>query len=445
MTTESLPALPADAPIDVTPAAAPDATPAAAPWPYAKRAALYTAFVFFFFVNGLYPLQFIPGLAQFSDPLAKFWTWIVPLAGKSLFGVATSELPNGSGDTTWNYVQAFLWVVLALAAGLGAAALDRKGSRASRAHEAFRIYARYAMTATMFGYGFSKVIQLQFPTPTLERLVEPYGASSPMGVLWTFMGASRAYNFITGAAEVTAGLLMTTRRTTLAGALLSMVVMGNIMILNFCYDVPVKLYSTELFLMAVALALPDMRRLLAFFLRRNESNGRPLFRRPSLETVSLVLRTLLITGLFLWSLKDANDSRKAYGDLAPKSPLRGIWNVDQLTDNGIARPPLTTDESRWRRVVFDRPGYVSFQLMSDWRERYTLALDEKAHTGKLVNRDVLTEKGALTYARPDANTLVLDVLMSGHQLHAVCRKGAKPPDLLLTRGFHWVNERPFNK
>jgi hypothetical protein len=50
----------------------------------------------------------------------------------------------------------------------------------------------------MIGYGSYKVIQSQFPAPTLLRLLEPYGQSSPMALLWTLMGASKSYNLFTG-------------------------------------------------------------------------------------------------------------------------------------------------------------------------------------------------------------------------------------------------------
>ena|GEM_PF-5392919 len=35
--------------------------------------------------------------------------------------------------------------------------------------------------------------QIPVPSPTLDRLVQPFGDASPMGLVWTFMGASTAY------------------------------------------------------------------------------------------------------------------------------------------------------------------------------------------------------------------------------------------------------------
>ena len=65
-----------------------------------------------------------------------------------------------------------------------------------------------------------------------------------MGALWWFMGASIPYIIFAGAAEVLGGLLLVLRRTAALGALVAFAVMVNVMMLNYCYDAPVKLYST---------------------------------------------------------------------------------------------------------------------------------------------------------------------------------------------------------
>ena len=79
------------------------------------------------------------------------------------------------------------------------------------------------------------------------------------------MGYSPAYNVFAGGAEALGGLLLLFRRTTTLGAVVAIGVLTNIVMLNFCYDVPVKLFSIHLTLMATALAGLDGRRLLNAF------------------------------------------------------------------------------------------------------------------------------------------------------------------------------------
>src|ERR1039458_10512050 len=63
-------------------------------------------------------------------------------------------------------------------------------------------------------------------------------------------------------------------RRTLA-ILLTFGVMSNVLMLNFCYDVPRKIYSTHLVLMALFLLLPDVRRLIDFFIRNRRTEPSP--------------------------------------------------------------------------------------------------------------------------------------------------------------------------
>jgi len=87
-------------------------------------------------------------------------------------------------------------------------------------------------------------------------MLEAIGDQSPMGLLWNFMGASAPYTIFGGLGELIGGLLLTNRRTALLGALISAAVMSQVVMLNFSYDVPVKIYSSELLLTARVLIAP---------------------------------------------------------------------------------------------------------------------------------------------------------------------------------------------
>jgi len=427
---------------------APPGDPSAAPpWPFAKRFAFTFTCILFVLYNIPFPLDYVPSFWKTLVWTHKLWNLGVEPLGKYVFHVDT----HGAGatdDSMWGYVHVALFFAMALAGGLLWAGLDRKRSRYERAHELFRIYIRYSLAAAMISYGAMKVIQSQFAPPTLDRLVEPFGSSSPMGILWAFMGVSKAYNFFTGAMELIPGILLTFRRTTLLGALLAMGAMANVVALNYSYDVSVKLYSTTLLLQALILVAPDAGRLLDWFVFNRATAAReerPLFRRPAIETWSLVVRTLLVAGYVLWTFQDVVATNKLAG-ANQQSPLRGVWEVNELTDNGVARPPLTTDTTRWRRAVFDNPTYMSFFLMNDTRIRYNVKqLDTKTQTLKLRNRENRSDLMTLRYTRPSPRVLVLDGVVSGHTLHARCDLSdvyEKP--FLLTHGFHWVTELPVN-
>jgi hypothetical protein len=407
---------------------------------------LIFVFVYFFLVCHLpYPLGFIPGVESVAKKYQDLWNAIVPWVAEHVFHAGIPAQPAGSGDTTYNYVQVFCYAVLSATVALAWTLLDRKRPNYARLHEWFRIYVRFALATVMLGYGMAKVFKGQFPDPSLYRLLQPYGNSSPMGILWTFMGASTAYTIFSGLCEVVGGLLLTARRTALLGALVSMGVLANIVMLNFCYDVPVKLYSSHLFLMGLFIAAPDLKRLANLLvLNRRVEPAEPyrLFARPWLHRASLVLRTLLVATLAGYLLYGAYQERKEYGDLAPKPPLYGIWNVDEFEVDGVARPPLLTDTIRWRRLIFEYPGDVTVQNMNDSRRGYGVKLDK----GKMVMTRWGDSKwqALFSYQQPQPGLMTLEGTLDGQKVRArLSRQDSS--FLLVNRGFHWVNETPFNR
>jgi hypothetical protein len=270
-----------------------------------------------------------------------------------------------------------------------------------------------------------------------------------MGILWTFMGASAAYTMFTGIGELAGGLLLAFRRTTLLGALVCIGIMTNVVMLNFSYDVPVKLYSTHLLLMAVFLAAHDLRRLANVLVLNRPAEpveDRPLFRRKWLHYGTKVLAVLFIGYLTVTSLQFSYTQRQTYSDAeAAKSPLYGLWNVEEMMVDGKVRPPLVTDKDRWRRAMFTGSNRMSFQLMSDSRARYNVEIDPKKKTLAFTKRDDPSWKSTLTYSQPQPKLLVMQGTFDGHQVRARLRQGEIPKFLLMTRGFHWINERPFNR
>jgi hypothetical protein len=417
-------------------------------WGFAHKLLFRFAFCYLVLYNLPFPLDFLFFSFNVTKPYQDFWNFVVPWVGESVFNADTSVLPNGSGDTTYNYVQVFCFLILALAATAIWTFLDRKRANYARLHEWLRVYVRFALSLTIIGYGAVKVIPSQFPAPSLDRLLEPFGESSPMGLLWTFMGASFSYNVFAGFSEMLGGLLLMTRRTTMLGALVCIGVMTNVVLLNFSYDVPVKLFSSHLLLMAIFLALPDVRRLtnlLVFNRPAEPAEIRPLFQRKWLNWGGIALRTVAVIGFSIYMLNQAYEGSKQYGNLAPKPPLYGIWNVDELVIDGQARPPLVTDEKRWRRVVFDYPGTLAVHLMGDTRERYRLNLDPAKKALILTKRDDPKWRSRISYRQPGPQLLAFEGTFDGHKLQARLRKVDEKKYLLVSRGFHWINEYPLNR
>jgi len=433
--------------VDVSPRPRPSDGPA---WSNARRVGFRFAFCYFVlygFESLFSTIQFIAIVTRWYDALIRstaiwFGTVVLHLTPAQL-----PVIPTGSGDGMVAWMENLVYIVAALVACVVWSVADRRRTEYRKLNEWLNIYVRFTLAFVLFSYGFAKIIPNQFPYPTLEKLSEPLGEFSPMGLLWTFMGYSPAYNFFTGMGEALGGLLVCFRRTTTAGALLAIAVLSNVVFLNFTYDVPVKLYSANLLLMALFLTIPDMRRLLDVLVLNRPTQARnlhPLYRTRAMEGVSLTLRTLLVVyavGMQLF----ANMSRYHGSTNAPVPALYGIYDMQSLTRDGHDVPLVVTDASLWRRVIFSRFDRLSIRTMADSMTRYTVRIDTTARSLVATPRLNGTMILAFTYVKPAAGELVLSGRVGGDTIVARLKRVDESKFLLNARGFNWVQELPFNR
>jgi hypothetical protein len=416
-------------------------------WSSGKRVLFRFAFSYLVLYNLPFPLKAIPWAGEIiTQPYKDLWNRLVPWAGKHLLGLKVKVHPSGSGDLAYNYVQILCFLIIAAVAMVVWTVLDRKRPEYTRLYAGLRVYIRFALASAMLSYGAYKVIPSQFALPYPSQLIEPFGESSPMGLLWTFMGASSAYTIFAGAAEMIGGLLLAFRRTALLGALVSAGAMSQVVAMNFSYDVPVKLYSSHLLAMAIFLTLPDLRRLLDLFvLNRPVAAAAARPARPPqarLRRTALVAQAVLVAAYSGYLLDRSYEASREYGNLTPRPPFYGIWTVAELEADGISRPPLLTDATRWRRVVFEYAGYVTLQLMDGSRSNYGLTLGKRRLA--LTKLDDRTWRSSFTYQETQPGLLTLAGTLEGKKTRLTLRREDESSYRLISRGFHWINETPFN-
>lgn len=355
---------------------------------------------------------------------------------------------TGSVDKTYDWVLQFCFLVIALLATAVWSVVDRRRANYATAYKWFRLFLRFCLAGQMLGYGFVKAVPLQMSFPRLYTLMEPFGNMSPMGVLWSSIGASPAYEIFAGCAEILGGVLLILPRTTMLGALICLADMTQVFMLNMTYDVPVKLFSFHLILLSLFVLAPDINRLgdLFWFNRTVQpSTHFPLF--ATLRANRKALLAQIVFGLFLLAMNAYGSwsSWHQYGGGSPKSALYGIWNIEQLMVDGQSRPALMTDNERWRRAIFDVPTRMAFQKTDESLVRYGAAIDTKENTLKLTKNDDPNWKASFSYTRPAADRLVLDGEIDGHKERMELQLVDRSKLLLVSRGFHWIQEYPFNR
>jgi len=406
-----------------------------------------TLYVFFTqMLSGLIVLP-VGDIPQFGilPPIRPLIDW----TAVHVFGITTPLVyMSGSGDKTYDWLHALCLVVIATLATIVWSILDRRRQRYVALQAWFRLFLRFALGATMVSYGMAKAIPLQMPAPGFVRLLEPYGNFSPMGVLWASMGASPSYEIFTGAAELTAGILLFLPGLTTFGALVCAAVVTQVFVLNMTYDVPVKLFSFHLLVMSLVLLAPEATRLVAVLIlnrRAEPSSQAPLTRRPRAAWILAAAQVAFGGYLVFMNLHQARQSWTQYGGGAPKSALYGIWTVEQMSIDGHLRSPLLTDYDRWRRLAFQSPTNMSFHRMDDTVVRYGTAIDTTANTLTLSKANDKAWTARFTITRPAADRLSLAGSMDGRTIVMDLRLVDHTKFQLLTRGFNWVQEYPFNR
>jgi hypothetical protein len=365
----------------------------------------------------------VPGAQFVWKPYIDLWRAICPWVGSHWFhlsGRPITYTPTGSGDTTLDYINNLLVLLLAFAAAVIWSVLDRKRPNYLSLEAWLRLLVRYTLAFTLFGYGFAKIFPLQFHSPGFAKLLEPYGDFSPMGVLWSFMGASIAYIIFAGIMELLPGLLLLFRRTTILGALAAFAVLLNVMVLNYCYDVPVKLYSTNLVLMCLYLAAADLRRLIDIFVLNRATapvdQSAPRFSKRWARIGAVAFQVVFVGYTLGNSLYGGWQNYQKSYVYPSRPPIYGLYDVERFTRNGKDLPLLATDSTRWRKVIAEYPGFLTVKMMNDTTRGYPAAYNDDRKTLTLSDPGDRSITYPLTYSRSGPNYLNLEGTIAGDKV-----------------------------
>ncbi len=304
-----------------------------------------------------------------------------------------------------------------------------------------RLLVRITLGAALLRYGFIKVYPIQFPPPPLAVLNETVGNSSPTMLFWSVYGLNPAFVMTLGWTEVVVGLLLFFRRTAFLGAVLALGVMANVALLDVSFDVPVKLYSLSLVVMALVLLSPELAMLIQLFL----TDG-PVTRASTwsptgfgkLGRTALIAAELLIAVLACWQYAAGARSvweMKAAASRNPSS-LTGEWAIP------ASEKALRAGNGSLIVAIFFDPNSDTYFRAEDgslWRSR---AVYDPAHQRLRILYEVA---GVLlfTVEQPDSDHLSLKpegptaAQLTIFHLSRVPLPQSYP---LLQHKFHWTNE-----
>jgi uncharacterized membrane protein YphA (DoxX/SURF4 family) len=390
------------------------------------------------------PIWVIPNVSEAFDLVEQV---AVVEVGRWVFGVDLTVFPNGSGDTTYNYVELVFELALAVMLATGWHLWQRRGPVSPRTQDHVTMLVRFVLGATMLSYGWAKVFPNQMPAPGPERLLNSIGQTSPMGLLWTFMGASTPYQIFAGVGEVVGGVLLFWRRTALLGALVLVGVLVNVVALNFCYDVPVKLYSSHLLAMALFVVSPHVPRLLNVLLLNRPADAcelRPFpLQRRWVRGAALAAKVVFVLAYGVYPIYQGYQRAHQYGIFSPHHDLSGFYRVTSFTSTGLSGGAVP-DGDRWVRVGIARGGQFGTIQWADGTVRLGALRIDPAATTFTVQRPG-SPPLALRITRTSPGVVTIDGPGGAGPLTVVLTRDPEQESLLLGRGFHWINEYPFNR
>jgi uncharacterized membrane protein YphA (DoxX/SURF4 family) len=423
-------------------------------WSVGARVAFRFCFLYF----GLYSL----GTQIITTPFA-WYTWDVPDPAtlppmrQLVFWIGAHvfhfELPlvyneSGSGDKAYDWTFLAILLVFSVLATAAWSWFDRHRPNYDTMLKWFRVFVRLMLAGQLLSYGFVKIFPDQMSYPGLDTLVEPFGHFSPIGVLWSSIGSAPHYETFAGLAEAVAGMLLIFPQTTLLGAVLAAADMTQVFMLNMSYDVPVKILSFHLLLMALFLMAPEAPRLVRFFVGRQSverSREAPLFKTARRNRIALGLQIAFALWLLGLNFCGGYSGWKQYGAGRTRPPFYGIWDIGKMTVDGVERAPLATDLDRWRRMIFDYESFASVETPDDDTKMYHVKVDAEKKTLEISREDDPKRSAHFTFDRSAPDVMALEGEIDGKPVRMELKREDERKFVLLNRGFHWRQDYPFNR
>lgn len=419
-------------------------------WPLWRK--IIFRFLFIYFTLSLAPWAWFHRPAFLLQYYTQFWHWIIELGNDHIFHVQKVLVyPNGSGDTSYNWAELSMILLLALVGCAIWSAIDFKRKSYTQLNYWLCLFVRYFVIIQCMAYGIGKLFLIQMTFPSLHQLATPLGDYLPMRLTWQFIGYSAPYQFLSGLLEVIAGLLLLYRRTVTLGLFIAASVFTNVMMLNLCYDIPVKIFSIQIWFMCLFSLANESKRLLSFLILNKSAAQSNTYKfnlqKRYLRVGRVVCKVIFIgfavgfTTYYYYAMYEQRNQPFV------KSPIKnGEYEVASFELNHKLPSKFTADSLAWQNVVFeDGLGSVKtsdslfkFQYSRGYFDYFVDTLNRRID----FKRDYQGANYTIFsfhYDIPDSNTIKLSG-KRGEDSLKVELKRSKHHFQLAEKQFHWLSE-----
>lgn len=337
---------------------------------------------------------------------------------------------HSSRVTSDSLAMYLLVLLLFLLSAIGALKL-KAFDRSLKATTLIRTLLYFYLGLVFMRYGADKLFKGQFYLPEPNILYTPFGKLSKDMLYWSTVGTSYSYNIFLGSLEVLCAILLIIRRTRLLGLVFALITLVQILAINFCFDISVKLYSSFLLFLVSLLLLQYAGRLSSFFAGRavgpmNLTSFRSGFTKH--RFVRTTISTFVILSILGEALYPYMRTATYNDDLAGRGYLQGAYEVIQSRD---------TTSTSIKRFFIHRDGYLITESDNEEFDSNKLFIDTLAHIFHIENATGQWNNVAYNYNGKDSSlTLRNYSIAKKATLHARAINWRELP--ALQKSFHWT-------
>ncbi|MCF0055302.1 hypothetical protein [Dyadobacter sp. CY356] len=333
-----------------------------------------------------------------------------------------------------NYTGWFITVLVCAVAGFLWNILDKNRKDYEKLHYWFYVAARYGIALRMSWFAWAKVFPVQMPFPTISQLNTNLGDFTPGKLYWLTTGVSPFFEVFAGVFELLATILLLSRRTTTAGALMMIAILVPIWFVNIGYDAGVELTSLHILSLSLLLLVRDSKK---FYQILIEHKAVALTYVPEIKFHSdwknktrlvlkygFILIFIVYRGFGYGNLYANGKSFKLPLDDG-LADVSGFYDVSEFKINNQIIPYSAGDTLRWQNVIFEKFNSISVKIDKPFqvntknsvrttefygsigRYYYGYKADTVKQIFTLFNRADTASKLVLHYDRPDEKHFVL--------------------------------------
>lgn len=360
---------------------------------------------------------------------------LISWSAKVVFNIKQPYTKQILSDSTGLYIHIFHLLVISVVVGLVWQFVKQKEVTKAMKYW-FSVVVAYYLALFLFVYGLNKVFKWQFYLPEPNTLFTTVG-NTPLDLLfWSTMGASYPYTVFSGVMEVIPACLLLFKRTRLVGAIIAFGVLVNVVLINFSFDISVKVFSLFLLFLSVLLIVPYIKQLYWFFLFKQSlslERWQPVYGK--YFNTYLVAKTVIIVFVLFEVLNPYYTANNYNDDVRERPPLHGAYSTNLFVKNGDTLAPMLTNRNYIKKIFVHRRGYFITQTIDDRTQDYKLLYS--GNTLKL-NNYYQNKDSELSYLITQDSTYQFSGVIDSDSVIIEANKINLEQQPLLQKEFNWT-------